>query len=70
MKSLNNYKEIPIDVAVLTFYKLSSYYINEIRRGFCNKGKKIFKKKNLYLIFSFFKRKLFIKAIVQSIAEA
>ena len=44
MKSLNDYNEIPIDVAVLTFYKLSSYYINEIRRGFCNKGT-IFKKK-------------------------
>lgn len=38
MKSLNDYNEIPIDVAVLTFFKLSSYYINEIRRGFCNKG--------------------------------
>lgn len=38
MKSLSGYKEIPIDVAVLTFYKLSSFYINEIGRGFCNKG--------------------------------
>jgi hypothetical protein len=37
-KSLNGYKEVPIDVAALSYFKLSVYYANEIKRGFASCG--------------------------------
>ena len=52
-KSLVDYKEVDIDVAVLCFNQLQIYYWNEIRRGFNNKG--IFSLKNkhqkLFVVF-------------------
>ncbi|RNA00599.1 hypothetical protein BpHYR1_000088 [Brachionus plicatilis] len=35
--SLNNYKEVPIDISIFSLYKLSIYYDNEIKRGFCQR---------------------------------
>jgi hypothetical protein len=37
-KSLNGNKELPLDVSIYGFNKLSVYYDNEIKRGFCNRG--------------------------------
>lgn len=34
LKRLQNWKEIPIDAAVLAFYHLQAFYVNETQRGF------------------------------------
>lgn len=38
LKRLMNWKEVPLDTAVLSFYFLQNYYLNEIMRGLCNTG--------------------------------
>ena len=38
IKSLNNWKEVSLDTAVLSFYYLQSYYNNEIKRGLIGTG--------------------------------
>ena len=34
LKRLQNWKEIPVDAAVLAFYHLQAFYVNETQRGF------------------------------------
>ena len=38
MKHLQEWKEVPVDSLVLTFYFLQCYFMNEISRGVCNQG--------------------------------
>ena len=38
IKRLMGWKEVPVDTAVLCFYHLQNFYLNEILRGLCNTG--------------------------------
>ena len=38
IKSLQNWKEAPVDSVVLSFHHLQNYYLSEIKRGFCGIG--------------------------------
>ena len=37
-KDINERRELPLDIVVLSCYQLSIYYCNEIKRGFGNTG--------------------------------
>ena len=38
LKELQGWKEVKIDNAVLAFYQMQAYYMNEIRRGLAGMG--------------------------------
>lgn len=49
LKGLHDWKEVPIDVMVLSLFQLQTYYHNEVQRGLCGIGKYTLKPQYLSL---------------------